>query len=76
MNTKRVLEFTCTACGEACAGKVFDFGIGRGEFQGTPFNDIQREWVSDCCEAPMIDPETGGEADAPDDPRNEYAPEE
>jgi hypothetical protein len=43
----------CTECKQLCTPALIDFGIGRGEHFGTPFNDVREEWVSSCCESEM-----------------------
>lgn len=73
--TTATKKFICDACGEPCNGKWHDFGIGPYEFWGQKCNDKQPAWVSDCCEVGMIDPESGSEAEPPDDPREEFDPE-
>jgi len=50
-----VSQPTCSNCGSKCDFQVVDFGVGRGEFWGQPYNDIELEWVSSCCEAPVIE---------------------
>ena len=70
---KVIKEFICTECGEPCSGTIVDFGIGRGEAHGIPFNDVDKQFVSECCEAEMED-EMGFAAEPPGDPRDEYDP--
>ena len=41
----------CSACGDPCIGEWVDFGVGPGEFWGRPYNDVDMQYVSDCCEA-------------------------
>jgi hypothetical protein len=45
----------CSECNEHCDGQLVDFGIGPGEAWGRPFNDVNEQWVSQCCEAPILD---------------------
>ena len=61
----------CSSCGEEAEGKHVDFGIGRGEFWGAPFNDVQVQFVSACCEADLMD----GRFPVTHDPDN-YGPDE
>lgn len=51
------LPLTCPRCGEECQGSWEDFGRGRYEYWGAPGVDIQMEYVSTCCEAPLPEPE-------------------
>lgn len=56
----------CSECGGPCEGRLIDFGIGPGEAWGVRFNDVRKEWTSECCEADMlgfIEPEPGEERD-------------
>ena len=46
----------CPECKEHCQVVEVDFGIGRGEAWGVPFIDVNKQWVSNCCEAPMDGP--------------------
>lgn len=45
----------CSDCKEECQAHVVNFGIGRGEAWGVPFNDVQNRLVSKCCDAPLED---------------------
>ncbi len=44
----------CKNCNEECEGIWVDFGSGKGEFWGAPYNDVQEAYVSDCCEDDII----------------------
>jgi hypothetical protein len=46
----------CDECGKEAEGKWADFGYGPGEFWGRPYNDVNWQWVSTCCEADILDP--------------------
>ena len=57
---------SCESCGEPCAGQWLDTGNGSGEHFGTPYNDVQWCWVSECCECTILD-EGGNEVEPPED---------
>ena len=40
----------CGGCGEPCDMIEVDKGIGPYEYWGTPGRDVNKCWVSDCCE--------------------------
>lgn len=63
----------CGECGKPCHQDLVDFGIGPGEYWGTPFVDRNEQWVSDCCEATVFDDEELTiETDPPEPPEREY----
>lgn len=57
----------CGSCGDPCDQTLVDMGIGPYEFWGTPGHDVNKCWVSDCCEATVYESEALYiEADDPD----------
>jgi hypothetical protein len=46
---------TCSECGEKCFGHWVDEGIGPFEFWGYKGVDNQWFFVSDCCDAEIIE---------------------
>lgn len=49
----------CEECGQPCRGTWADFGIGPYEYWGAKGVDTDYQFVSECCEAPILDI-TGG----------------
>jgi len=62
----------CSQCGEPNDGQFTDFGIGFYECHGRCGNDVNIQFVSTCCEAPVLDED--GNEHVPEDPRDEYDP--
>jgi hypothetical protein len=50
---------------------MVDFGIGSYEFWGAPGNDVQWCYVSECCEADMVD-ENGVTIEPPEEDYDPY----
>ena len=50
-------EAICGMCGELCMPVREDVGIGEYEYWGNRYHDKRLEWVSDCCHAPLSEPE-------------------
>ena len=51
----RVVEGYCSECYAPCFGHTVDFGIGPYEFWGQRGNDTNKQWVSQCCDATIVD---------------------
>lgn len=45
----------CEECGKECTGQWVDFGIGPYEYWGARCVDTNYQYVSNCCEAPILD---------------------
>ena len=45
----------CTTCNKECDGKWIDVGIGPYEFWGQKCTDKDVQYLSECCEAEVID---------------------
>ena len=56
----------CDYCKSKCLGRFVDFGIGPYEYWGHMGCDTNIQWVSDCCDAPVVD-ENGDAVEPPDD---------
>lgn len=65
-------EEMCSACGKPAQTQLVDFGVGKGEFWGRPYNDVKLARVTYCCEAPT-QPITKPLA-RPDHPTSHYLP--
>lgn len=48
----------CADCGAECEAVLRDFGYGAYAFNKKRGYDEDWQWVSPCCEAEVIDPET------------------
>ena len=57
-------QSTCTACEKPCDGIWADMGIGPYEFWGQKCVDTDNQFVSECCEEPMLGP-NGEDIDSP-----------
>lgn len=47
------MDEICEFCGKPCKGVWVDYGIGVHEFWGTVYNDVDKQYVSNCCEHPL-----------------------
>jgi hypothetical protein len=64
---------TCSCCGRVCDGEWVDLGIGHYEFWGQTGVDKNEQFVSDCCEAMVLD---DGTEYIPDREDHDYDPAE
>lgn len=65
-------QLVCKDCGGICEGTYIDSGIGPYEFWGAKGYDSVVDWVSECCEANLLNP-NGSLAEPPDN-RDEDQP--
>lgn len=47
----------CEDCGQPCTAVLVDFGHGWTEHFGSRAYDTNKQWVSDCCDAPIYEDE-------------------
>lgn len=45
----------CESCGKGCTAVLADFGIGVYEYCGARGLDRNEQWVSPCCEVPVLE---------------------
>lgn len=43
----------CEECGQPCTAVLVDFGHGEPRYHG----DVNEQWVSHCCDAPIYEDE-------------------
>ena len=56
----------CKECEQECEVHVVDFGWGRGEFWGQPYNDVNKQEVSVCCDGDLLWDDPAEDRDPPD----------
>lgn len=61
------MEEICEFCEKPCTGMWVDYGLGLDEFWGSVINHVDKQYVSDCCEAPLEPRERDEDFDIPSD---------
>lgn len=61
----------CADCEQPCEGDLIDVGVGSYEFWGQRGVDRDLQYLSDCCEAPVM---MDGVPYVPANPKDEYDP--
>jgi len=69
------MDGICSECKREANGHSCDFGIGPVEFWGAKSVDSDVQWVSECCDADLLD-ESGCNIEPPEPPEREYEPPE
>lgn len=65
----------CSECKREATGIDVDFGIGPVEFWGAKSVDTDLRYVSECCEADLLD-ESGCVIEPPEPPEREWEPDD